>query len=94
MSTNVLRLQPQPGVAAVDTREPLAEAVCEASGYIRDLNGKHRRAHSRVEELKSGDPTLRRSHARELPVEPQRPLTIFSIEEADTEPSARQVRRA
>jgi hypothetical protein len=82
VSTNVLRLQPQPGAVAPDAREPLADAVCEASGYIRGLNGKHRRAHSRVEELKSGDPTLRRSRARELPIDPHRPLTIYSIEEA------------
>lgn len=94
MSTNVYQLQPQPAAAA-DQRESLADAVREVSGYIRGLNGKHRRAHSRVEELRSGDPTVRRSHARELPVEPQRPVTFFSIEEvAAPEPSARQVRRA
>jgi uncharacterized membrane-anchored protein len=80
VSTNVLRLQPQPGTVAPDSREPLADAVLEASGYIRDLNGKHRRAHSRVLELKSGDPTVRRSRTRELSVEPQRPVTFFSIE--------------
>lgn len=82
MSTNVYHLQPQP-TAAADTREPLDVAVREVSGYIRDLNGKHRGAHSRVLELKSGDPRVRRSHPRSLPIDPQRPLTIFSIEEAD-----------
>lgn len=94
MSTNVYHLPSQP-VATADTREPLAEAVREVSGYIRGLNGKHRRAHSRVEELKSADPTVRRSHARELPAEPQRPVTFFSIEEvAASEGQTRQVRRA
>ena len=82
MSTNVYHLPPQSSAAAADTREPLAEAVREVSGYIRGLNDKHRRAHSRVEELKSGDPTVRRSRPRSLPVDPQRPLTIYSIEEA------------
>jgi len=77
VSTNVYQLQPPPAAAAGDTREPLADAVREASAYIRTLVDQHRR-----------------SHPRELPVEPQRPLTIYSFEEADPEPSARQVRRA
>ena len=93
MSTNVYHLQPQPAAAA-DAREPLEAAVLEASGYIRSLVGNHRRAHSRVLELKSGDPALRRARPRALPVAPQRPVTFFSIEEAELEPSARQVRRA
>ena len=93
MSINVYYLQPQPPAAA-DAREPLEAAVLEASGHIRTLVDKHRRAHSRVLELKSGYPTLRRSHARQLTIDPQRPLTIFSIEEAAPEPQTRQVRSA
>jgi hypothetical protein len=94
VSTNVYHLQPQPAAAAADTREPLADAGREASAYIRTLVDQHRRAHSRVLELKSADPTVRRSHPRELPVDPQRPLTIFSIEEAAPEAQTRQVRSA
>ena len=94
MSTNVYHLPSQPPLAAADQREPLAQAVREVSGYIRGLNGKHRRAHSRVEELKSGDPSLRRKHPREPVAVPPRPVTFFSIEEAAPGPQTRQVRRA
>lgn len=93
MSTNVYHLQPQPAAPA-DRREPLEAAVREVSAYIRARVGEHRRAHSRMDELRSGDSTLRRSHPRELPVVPQRPLTIFSFEEVEPEPQTRQVRRA
>ena len=93
MSTNVYHLQPQPAAAA-DQSEALADAVREVSGYIRGLYDKHRRAHSRVEELKSADPSLRRSRTRALPLDPQRPVTFFSIEEAAPGPQTRQVRRA
>lgn len=92
MSTNVLHLQPPP--AAADAREPLETAVSEVSAHIRALVGSHRRAHSRVLELKSGDPSVRRAHQRHLPVDPQRPLTFYSIEEAAPEPQTRQVRGA
>ena len=94
MSTRVLHLQPTPGAAAADAREPLEEAVREVSARVRALNGEHRRLHSRVDELRSADPSLRRSRLRTLPVVPQRPLMIFSFEEAEPEPQTRQVRRA
>ena len=92
MSTRVLHLQPQPA-AAPDTREPLADAVREVSGHIRALVAGHRRAHARVDELKSADPSLRRSRPRTLPVVPQRPLTIFSFEEADAPAPLLEARR-
>lgn len=79
MSTHVLHLQPQTGAGA---REPLAEAVREVSGRMVTLNDERRRLHSRLDELRSADPTVRRSRPRPLPLDPQRPLTIFSIEEA------------
>ena len=83
MSTNVLHLQlPQPPAVTADTREPLTEAVLEFSSRLASNNGERRRLHSRLDELRSADPTLRRSHPRELPIVPQRPLTIFSFEEA------------
>lgn len=93
MSVNVLHLQPQPGTLA-DPREPLADAVLEVSARLVANNGERRRLHSRLDELRAAEPALRRSRPRPLPVDPQRPLTIFSFEEAAPEPSARQVRRA
>jgi hypothetical protein len=86
VSTNVLRLQPQPGAVAPDRREPLADAVSEISGRVRSLNGERRRHYSRLDELESGDPSLRRASTRSLPLDPHRPLTIYSIEEASASP--------
>jgi hypothetical protein len=94
VSTNVYHLQPQSSAAAEDQREPLEEAVREVSARVRALNGEHRRLHSRVDELRSADPALRRKRPRALPLDLLRPVTFFSIEEAEPEPSARQVRRA
>lgn len=91
MSTNVYHLPSQPGAAASDTREPLEEAVREVSARVRSLNEEHRRLHSRVDELRSADPSLRRKSARTLPADLHRPVTFFSIEEADEEPQMRQV---
>lgn len=93
MSTNVLQLQPQPGAVAV-RREPLDEAVLEVSARLATNNGERRRLHSRLDELRSADPSLQRCRSRALPADPLRPVTFFSIEEAAPEPSARQVRRA
>ena len=93
MSTRVLHLQLQTGAAA-DTREPLEAAVREVSDRVRALNGEHRLLHSRVDELRSADPALRRKRPRALPVDLLRPVTFFSIEEAAPEPQTRQVRRA
>ena len=94
MSTNVYHLQPPPSSAAADTREPLEAAVREVSARVRSLNEEHRRLHSRVDELRSADPSLRRRRARAIPADLLRPVTFFSIEEAEPEPSARQVRSA
>ncbi|HYY96077.1 MAG TPA: hypothetical protein VE713_16340 [Pyrinomonadaceae bacterium] len=93
MSTNVLHLPPPP-IAAADQREPLETAVRELSARVRSLNGEHRRLHSRMGELRSADPSLRRRRARTLPADLLRPVTFFSIEEADEEPQTRQVRSA
>ena len=82
MSTNVLHLPSQPPPAAADRREPVEAAVRELSARIAESNDSRRRLHSRLDELRSADPRLRRSRPRALPVDPQRPLTIFSIEEA------------
>lgn len=82
MSTNVYHLLPPTGAAAADPREPVSDAVLEVSGRILTLNGERRRLHSRLDELRSADPRLRRSRPRTLPLDPQRPLTIFSFEEA------------
>jgi hypothetical protein len=90
VSTNVYHLQPPPAAAA-DTREPLADAVREVSARVRALNGEHRRLHSRVDELRSADPALRRSRPRALPLDLLRPVTFFSIEEAEPGPQTRQV---
>ena len=82
MSTNVYHLPPQHGAAAADPREPVRDAVLEVSARLVASNDERRRLHSRLDELRSADPTLRRSRPRTLPLDPQRPLTIFSIEEA------------
>ena len=81
MSTNLLHLQLRPGAAA-DRREPLDVALLEVSRRVAAANGEQRRLYSRVQELGSGNPSLRRSHARPEPPDPHRPLTIYSIEEA------------
>lgn len=82
MSTNVLHLQLQPPAAPADTREPVRDAVLEVSVRLVTNNDERRRLHSRLDELRSADPLLRRSRPRVLPLDPLRPLTIFSIEEA------------
>jgi hypothetical protein len=91
VSTNVLQLQPQPRAVTADTREPLDLAVLEVSARLASNNGERRRLHSRLDELRSADPSLRRSCTRELPVDPHRPLTIYSIEEAA--PTLQEARR-
>jgi hypothetical protein len=82
VSTNVYHLQLQLPAATADQREPLVEAVREVSGRLVTNNDERRRYYSRLDELKSADPSLRRSRTRSLPIDPQRPLTIFSFEEA------------
>lgn len=94
MSTNVTYLQLQPGGRLGFDREPLAEAVGEVSARLASNNSERRRLYSRLDELRSSDPALRRSASRPLPPDPLRPLTIFSIEEADSDTPARQVHRA
>ena len=95
MSTHVLHLQLQPPAVAAGAREPLAEAVREVSGRMVTNNDERRRLHSRLDELRSADPSLRRSRPRVLPIAPLRPVTFFSIEEvAASEGQTRQVRRA
>jgi hypothetical protein len=85
VSTNVLHLQPQPGAVA-GHREPLDSAVLEVSARLVTNNGERRRLHSRLDELRSADSSLRRSRTRALPLDPLRPLTIYSIEEAAPAP--------
>jgi hypothetical protein len=68
--------------------------VLEVSGRLVTNNDERRRLYSRLDELRSADPALRRSGPRALPADPPRPVTFFSIEEAESEPQTRQVRRA
>ena len=82
MSTNLLHLQLPPPATAADAREPLSDAVLEVSARLAANNGERRRLHSRLDELRSADPSLRRSRPRALPLDPLRPLTFYSIEEA------------
>jgi hypothetical protein len=91
VSTNVYHLQPQTVAAVADRREPVEAAVRDLSARIAESNESRRRLHSRLDELRSAEPA---SRPRALPVDPPRPVTFFSIEEAAPEPSARQVRRA
>jgi hypothetical protein len=83
VSTDVIQLQPGAGIAF--EREPVAEAVGEVSARLVSHNSERRRLYSRLDELRSADPALRRSRPRALPLDPLRPLTIYSIEDADDE---------
>ncbi len=94
MSTNLLHLQLPPAGPHAELRESLTDAVLEVSARLETNNGERRRLHSRLDELRSADPSVRRSRPRPLPAVPPRPVTFFSIEEADPEAPARQVRRA
>lgn len=94
MSTNLLHLHLPHPPAAGDAREPLAVAMLEVSARVAAAAGEQRRLHSRVEELGSGDPALRRSKPRAAAPAPPRPVTFYSIEEADSEAPGRQVRSA
>ncbi|MET0625730.1 MAG: hypothetical protein ABW250_22535 [Pyrinomonadaceae bacterium] len=93
MSTNVYYLPPQPGAAAADQREPVEAAVRELSARVITNTDERRRLHSRLNELRSADPSLRRSRTRLLPLNPQRPLTIYSFEEADAPAPLREAIR-
>ena len=95
MRTNVYHLQPQAGAAAVaDEREPVEAAVRELSARIAEYNATRRRLFSRLDELRTLSPELRRRRARPAPPVMTAPVTFFSIEEAAPEPQTRQVRRA
>ena len=85
VSTNLFHLQPRPGAGIVDPREPLDEAVLEVSARLASNNSERRRLYSRLDELRSADPSLRRRRPRVLPLDPLRPLTFYSIEEAGRE---------
>lgn len=84
----------EPGAAAPDQAEPLEAAVLGVSARIRALGEEKRRAFSRLDELRTAAPALRRRRPRPAPPAPSRPVTFYSIEEAAPEPSARQVRTA
>jgi hypothetical protein len=94
VSTNVTYLQLQPDGRHAFGREPLEEAVGEVSARLALNNSERRRLYSRLDELRSSDPALRRSGPRSLLPDPLRPLTIFSIEEADSGDSGRRVHGA
>jgi hypothetical protein len=83
VSTNAIQLQPD-GLHA-DRREPVVSAVGEVSARLVSHNSERRRLYTRLDELRSADPALRRSRPRSLPLDPLRPLTIFSIEDVDDE---------
>jgi hypothetical protein len=78
MSTHFININP--GDAAPPTSEPMESAVLEVSERMAALNSEKRRLFSRLDELRSGDSSLRRKHSRELPAQLQ-PVTFYSIEE-------------
>jgi hypothetical protein len=78
MSTHCISFNPAD--AAPRASEPLESAVLEVSGRIVETNVERRRLHSRLDELRSGDPGLRRSRPR-VPPSPLTPVTFYSIEE-------------
>lgn len=79
MKGNVIQLVPPP---ASDQVEPLDAAVLEVSARVATLNDERRRLHSRLDELRGLSPSLRRRRPRVAP-SMSRPVTFFSIEEAD-----------
>lgn len=81
MTRNVLRFEPPPA-SAVDQREPLDAAVFDVSAAIASNSDERRRLFSRLDELRGSSPQLRRRRARVLPM-PSRPVTFYSIEEAE-----------
>jgi hypothetical protein len=94
VSAAVIQLQPRPAGPHAFAREPLDEAVGEVSARLASNNAERRRLYARLDELRAGGPALRRSGPRPLLADPDRPLTIYSIEEAGPGPSARRGCRA
>jgi hypothetical protein len=82
MKSNVIKFGP-PAAAAVDQREPLEAAVLEVSRSIAEETVRLRRKYSRADELGSGAPQLRRRHERVSTIDVSRPITFYSIDEAD-----------
>jgi hypothetical protein len=78
MSTHVISFNR--GNAAPPTSEPLESAVLEVSDRLTMLNSEKRSLFTRLDELRSGDSSLRRKRSRELPTQLQ-PVTFYSIEE-------------
>lgn len=80
MRANVIQLVP-PDAGANGEPEPLEAAVLEVSGEIAANSDGRRRLFARLDELRGAGP--RRRRARVSPAAPSRPITFFSIEDAD-----------
>ena len=82
MKGNVIQLVPPPATPASGQVEPLDAAVLEVSARVATLNQEKRRAYCRLDELRGLSPSLRRRRPRVAP-SMSRPVTFFSIDEAD-----------
>lgn len=92
MKGNVVQLESRTSAAAADQAEPLDAAVLEVSARIASNGDERRLLFLRLDELRGSTPSLRRRRARVLPFDLTRPVTFFSIEDADsqTEPGPLQ----
>lgn len=86
MKSNVIQFEPS--VAVPDQVEPVESAVLKVSGRVATLNDEKRCLFSRLDELRGLSPSLRRRRARPAAPATSRPVTFFSIEEADASESA------
>lgn len=92
MNSNLVELQP--GAAAAGGVEAVEAAVLEVSSRISSLNAGKRRLYTRLDELRSGDISLRRRRPRTPLPAPLRPVTFYWIEEASPSVAGGQLRAA
>ena len=86
MKSNVIQFESP--AAPPNQVEPVESAVLELSARDTTLNDEKRRLFDRLEQLRGLSPSLRRRRTR-LAIPPtSRPVTFFSIEEADASESA------
>ena len=83
MKSNVFDLRPPAAPAAAVEFEPIEAAVREISARVTRNGAERRRLFSRVHELRGLTPSLRRRRPRGVAPEPSRPVTFYSIEEAE-----------
>jgi len=86
MRSNVIAFEP--AAASAEQAEPLEAAVREVSGRIAGNNAERRLLFNRIDELRGLSPGLRRRRVRQAPPAMSRPVTFYSIEDAEASESA------